>query len=258
MSVQRYARCVFFAFNLALLLPNGYTCSRAAAVKAAFPPSGELVDQSASETSVSAKLTKEDLEAFFDALLPSQLENRDVAGAVIAVIKDNNVLFARGYGYADFAAKKRVVAEQTLFRLGSISKVFTATAVMQLVEQGKLDLDRDVSNYLDFPIPKTYPEPITLRHLLTHTSGFEDVAKYLFAPSADEMRPLRDYLIAAMPQRIFRPGTIPSYSNYGFALAGYIVERASGQSLEDYISAHITLRDRWRQAGLARSGTPSL
>ena len=162
-----------------------------------------------------------------------------MAGAVVAVVKDGQVLLVKGYGEADVAAKKPVVADQTLFRPGSISKVFTATAVMQLVEQGKLDLDRDVNDYLDFAIPKTFAEPVTLRRLLTHTAGFEEVVKNLFVASAAEMRPLREYLIAAMPERIFRPGTVPSYSNYGLALAGYIVERTSGEPFEKYIAAHI-------------------
>src|SRR5437588_4661046 len=184
-------------------------------------------------------LTKSDFETFLDALIPSQLQNRDIAGAVVSVVKDGQVLFAKGYGYADFAAKKPVLADQTLFRPGSISKVFTATAVMQLVEQGKLDLDRDVIDYLDYAISKTYPEPVTLRRILTHTAGFEDTLKNLFVPGAREMRPLRDYLITAMPARIFPPGTVPSYSNYGLTLAGYIVERVSGEPFEKYIAAHI-------------------
>src|SRR5439155_668650 len=107
----------------------------------------------------------------------AKLQNREIAGDVVSVFKDGQVLFEKGYGYADFAAKKPVLADQTLFRPGSISKLFTATAVMQLVEQGKLDLDRDVNEYLDFAIPKTYPEPVTLRRLLTHTAGFEDTLK---------------------------------------------------------------------------------
>jgi CubicO group peptidase (beta-lactamase class C family) len=185
------------------------------------------------------ELTKPDLEAFLDALIPAQLQNRDIAGAVVSVVKGGRILLAKGYGYADFAAKKPVVAETTLFRPGSISKVFTATAVMQLVEQGKLDLDRDVNEYLDFEIPRTYPEPVTLRRLLTHTAGFEETLKNLFVPGAREMRPLRDYLLAAMPARIFPPGKVPSYSNYGLTLAGYIVERVSGEPFEKYVAAHI-------------------
>lgn len=202
-----------------------------APVLTAAPPLPELT--------LPHELTKVDLEAFLDALIPAQLQNRDVAGAVVSVVKDGRLLLAKGYGYADFAAKKPVVAEKTLFRPGSISKVFTATAIMQLVEQGKLDLDRDVNDYLDFPIPKTFPAPVTLRRILTHTAGFEETTKNLFVPSAQEMKPLRDYLIAAMPERIFAPGTVPSYSNYALTLAGYIVERVSGEAFDKYIAAHI-------------------
>lgn len=204
-----------------------------------FSPAPVLPVQPAVESGVAQELTKNDLEAFLDALLPSQLVNRDIAGAVVAVVKDGQVLLAKGYGYADFAAKIPVDADKTLFRPGSIAKLFTATAVMQLVEQGKLDLDRDVNEYLDFAIPKTYAEPVTLRRILTHTAGFEETLKNLFVPSAREMRPIRDYLIAAMPQRIFPPGTVPSYSNYGLTLAGYIVERTSGEPFEKYVEAHI-------------------
>jgi CubicO group peptidase (beta-lactamase class C family) len=191
------------------------------------------------ELALAHELTKPDLEAFLDALVPAQLQNRDIAGAVVSVVKDGRVLLAKGYGYADFAAKKPVIADSTLFRPGSISKVFTAIAVMQLVEQGKLDLDRDVNEYLDFAIPRTYPDPVTLRRILTHTAGFEETLKNLFVPSAREMRPLRDYLVAAMPARIFPPGKVPSYSNYGLTLAGYIVERVSGEPFEKYIAAHV-------------------
>jgi CubicO group peptidase (beta-lactamase class C family) len=183
--------------------------------------------------------TKTDFETFLDALIPSQLQNRDIAGAVVSVVKDGNVLFQKGYGYADVEAKRPVLPDQTLFRPGSISKLFTATAVMQLVEQGKLDLDRDVNDYLDFPIPKTYPEPITLRQLLTHRGGFEETLKNLFVAHQSDMKPLGTYLVNQMPARIFPPGKIPSYSNYGFTLAGYIVERVSGEKFERYVTNHI-------------------
>jgi CubicO group peptidase (beta-lactamase class C family) len=184
-------------------------------------------------------LTKADFETFLDALIPSQLRNRNIAGAVVSVVKDGQVLFQKGYGYADVEEKKPVAPDQTLFRPGSISKLFTATAVMQLVEQGKLDLDRDVNEYLDFAIPKTYQEPVTLRQLLTHTGGFEETLKNLFVAHESDMKPLRTYLVNEMPARIFPPGKIPSYSNYGFTLAGYIVERVSGEKFERYIENHI-------------------
>src|SRR4029434_7469530 len=162
-----------------------------------------------------------------------------MAGAVVSVVKDGQVLFQKGYGYADVEEKKPVLPDQTLFRSGSISKLFTATAVMQLVEQGKLDLDRDVNDYLDFPIPKTYPEPVTLRRLLTHTAGFEETLKNLFVARESDMKALRTYLVNQMPARIYPPGKVPSYSNYGFSVAGYIVERVSGEKFERYVDNHI-------------------
>jgi CubicO group peptidase (beta-lactamase class C family) len=202
------------------------------------PPPAK-VPAAPSQPSPAPALTRQDFETFLDALIPSQLQNRNIAGAVVSVVKDGQVLFQKGYGYADFEAKKPVLADQTLFRPGSISKLFTATAVMQLVEQGKLDLDRDVNDYLDLTIPKAYPEPVTLRQLLTHTAGFEDTLKNLFVGKESDMKPLRTYLVNQMPPRIFPPGKVVSYSNYGFTLAGYIVERVSGEKFERYIDNHI-------------------
>src|SRR5437016_5248981 len=193
----------------------------------------------AAQPSPAPLFTGQDFETFLDALIPSQLQNRDIAGAVVSVVKDGQVLFAKGYGYADVAAKKPVLADQTLFRPGSISKLFTATAVMQLVEQGKLDLDRDVNEYLDFAIPRTYPEPVTLRRLLTHTAGFEETLKNLFVAHDSDLKPLRTYLVNQMPQRIFPTGKVVSYSNYGFTVAGYIVKHVSGEKFERYIDNHI-------------------
>ena len=207
-------------------------------ISAPSPPP-EVVSAVAPQPSPAAELMKADFETFLDALIPSQLRNRNIAGAVVSVVKDGQVLFQKGYGYADFEAKKPVLPEQTLFRPGSISKLFTATAVMQLVEKGKLDLDRDVNDYLDFAIPKTYPEPVTLRQLLTHTAGFEETLKNLFVAHENEIKPLRTYLLNQIPARIFPPGKVPSYSNYGFTLAGYIAERVSGEKFERYIDNHI-------------------
>jgi CubicO group peptidase (beta-lactamase class C family) len=207
-------------------------------ISAPAPPSTKA-PAIAPQASPAPELTKADFETFLDALIPSQLRNRNIAGAVVSVVNDGQVLFQKGYGYADFEAKKPVLPDQTLFRPGSISKLFTATAVMQLVEQGKLDLDRDVNDYLDFAIPKTYPEPVTLRQLLTHTAGFEETLKNLFVADESDMKPLRTYLMTQMPASIFPPGRVPSYSNYGFTLAGYIVERVSGERFERYIDNHI-------------------
>jgi len=184
-------------------------------------------------------MTESDVEAFLDGLVPLQLERDDIAGVAIAVVKDGKVLFAKGYGYSDVKKKTPVSVENTLFRPGSISKLFTWTAVMQLVEQGKLDLDRDVNDYLDFKIPPTYPQPITLRNIMTHTAGFGETAKDLFVPDAKDLTPLHPYLVHHMPKRIFPPGTTPAYSNYATTMAGYIVERVSGKPFNDYINENI-------------------
>ena len=185
------------------------------------------------------ELTASDVEAFIRGFLPPQIARDDIAGAVIVIVKDGEVLFARGYGYSDVEKKKPVSVENTLFRPGSVSKLFVWTAVMQLFEQGKLDLDADVNGYLDFEIRSSFPEPVTLRRIMTHTAGFEEVVKDLFISDAADLVSLRDYLVAHQPERIFAPGTIPAYSNYATALAGYIVQRVSGEKFEDYVANHI-------------------
>jgi CubicO group peptidase (beta-lactamase class C family) len=184
-------------------------------------------------------LTADDLAAFTDSILPFQLKQENIAGAVIIVVKDGNVLFKKGYGYADVAKKTPVTPDGTLFRPGSISKLFTWTAVMQLVEQGKLDLDRDINDYLDFKIAATYPKPITLRNLMTHTPGFEEAVKDLIVTRSSMMIPLQQYVSTHMPQRVYAPGTTPAYSNYGATLAGYIVQRVSGMPFDDYVEKSI-------------------
>ena len=126
-----------------------------------------------------------------------------------------------------------------MFRPGSVSKLFTWTAVMQLVEQGKLDLDRDVNEYLDFKISATFPQPITLRNIMTHTPGFEDTYKDVFLEDEKDMRPTGEYVKGHLPRRMYPPGTTIAYSNYGATLAGYIVERVSGIRYEDYIDKFI-------------------
>lgn len=194
-------------------------------------------------STVAAAMTAEDVAAFYDGLIPEHLRQYDIAGAVIAIVKDGRVLFAKGYGYSDAETRRPVSVEATLFRVGSISKLFTWTAVMQLVEQGKLDLDRDINEYLDFQIPATYPQPITLRHLVTHTAGFQETIRDLRARDGDDLRPLKEYLIEHLPPRIFPPGTTPAYSNYGAVLAGYIVQYVWGQSFEDHTFEDYTFQD---------------
>jgi CubicO group peptidase (beta-lactamase class C family) len=186
-----------------------------------------------------APLTKDDVEAFLDGFMPMQLQRENIAGAVVLIVKDGKVLFAKGYGFSDVKARKPVNVDATLFRPGSISKTFTWTAVMQLVEQGKLDLNRDVNDYLDFKIPATFGKPITLLDIMTHTPGFEEQIKDLFVTNAADVRPLNQYLTSHLPRELYPPGSTPAYSNYATAVAGYIVQRVSGMPFDDYIEKNI-------------------
>jgi CubicO group peptidase (beta-lactamase class C family) len=181
-----------------------------------------------------------------------------VPGAVVVIVRDGTVLFAKGYGYADLASRAPVDPAVTLFRPGSVSKLFTWTAVMQLVEAGKLDLNADVNTYLDFSIPATYPQPVTLRHLLAHTPGFEDRGDGLFKLDPAQVSSLEVYLKTHLPARVFPPGEVGAYSNYGSALAGYIVERVSGVPFEQYIQQHILQPLGMRHATFQQPLPPAL
>lgn len=180
-----------------------------------------------------------DLQAFFDGIFPLQLERSDIAGASVLVMQDGNVLLEKGYGYADMKTKRAVDPASTMFRLASISKLFTWVAVMQLVEQNKLNLDTDVNHYLDFQIRPAFNKPITLRNLMTHTGGFEETIDDIIITNPKQSVSLRQYLIDNQPMRIFPAGEIPAYSNYGVGLASYIVQRASGEPFEKYVQEHI-------------------
>ena len=193
----------------------------------------------AASTGAPPPLDPANVEDFFDGLMAAQLQAARIPGATVAVVADGEILLTKGYGYADMENQIPVDGEETLFRPGSISKLFTWTAVMQLVEAGKLDLDADVNTYLDFEIPQTYPDPITLYDLMGHTPGFEDRGQGLFFKDPANLPPLGDYLKDNLPQRVYAPGEIGAYSNYGTALAGYIVERVSGEPFSDYIDHQI-------------------
>ncbi|MGE5324852.1 MAG: serine hydrolase domain-containing protein [Actinomycetota bacterium] len=233
-------RSAVLSLVCAVLLCRGISVAQQPKVPPAHPgPTGQPAPEEPGASEAPHEMTPADVEAFLDGFVPMQLERENIAGAVVLVVKDGKVLFARGYGYSDVAKKTPVSVDATLFRPGSISKLFTWTAVMQLVEEGKLDLDRDVNAYLDFKIPPTFPKPITMRDLMTHTPGFEEQIKDLINAEGMPMATLRQHLVAHMPERIFPPGTTPAYSNYGAALAGYIVERVSGKPFNQYIDENI-------------------
>ena len=210
-----------------------------AAAGAAEPAPAATTPQAPAAAAVAHSLDRADVESWLDGFMPYALERGDSAGAVVAVVKDGAVLLVKGYGFSNVETRAPVDPERTLFRPGSTSKLFTWTAVMQLVEQGKLDLDRDVNEYLDFRLPARDDGPITLRNIMTHTAGFEEQIKELIVTDPQRLVPLKTMVERATPTRIFKAGTTPAYSNYATALAGYIVERVSGQSFDDYLDAHI-------------------
>ena len=214
------------------------TVGRAASAPAS-PVSATPVSAPAMPGTEAPAMTAADLGAFFDGIVPYAIHRGNIAGAAIAVVADGHLVFAKGYGYADVKTGRPVIADQTLFRPGSVSKTFTWTAVMQLVQEGKLDLDTDVNKYLDFKIPEKFGKPITLRDIMTHSAGFEDTVTDLFVNTPDQLYPLKDYLQRRMPARIYPPGKIVAYSNFATTIAGYIVQRVSGEPFDQYIQKHI-------------------
>lgn len=182
----------------------------------------------------------EELEAFLDDYFAEKMEALDVPGAAFVMVKDGEIFLIKGYGYADLENDVPVDPRTTVFRIGSTSKLFTANAVMQLVEEGQIDLHADVNRYLEtFQIPDTYTEPVTMAHLLTHTGGFDERSIGAFARTPEDLQPLGAYLAEHMPARVMPPGEVTSYSNHGLALAGYIVETVSGMQFEQYVAEHI-------------------
>jgi CubicO group peptidase (beta-lactamase class C family) len=214
-----------------------HTIKGLAAALLAFAAVSTAVPGNATEATA-VSLTADDVNAWLDGYLPYALHTGDIAGAVVAVVKDGQILTERGYGYSDVAKRTPVDPKLTLFRPGSVSKLFTWTAVMQLVEQGKIDLDADVNQYLDFRIPPRDGKPVTMRNLMQHVAGFEEQAKDIM--SEDPKAPGFEALLKQwVPERVFAPGTTPAYSNYGASLAGYVVQRLSGEPFDDYLDKHI-------------------
>lgn len=192
-------------------------------------------------TTLPPRKTLENLESFVDGVIGGLRESHKVAGVTVAVVYDGEIALTKGYGYADAARLVPVDPDKTLFRPGSISKPFTWTAVMQLVERGKLDLDTDVNEYLtQFQIPEAFGAPVTLRHILSHTAGFEDGGVgYLYAKGVDDLKPVAEFLEEYMPARVREPGTYASYSNWASALAGLIVANQSGLDFDTYADKNI-------------------
>ncbi|MEO7043334.1 MAG: serine hydrolase domain-containing protein [Gemmatimonadaceae bacterium] len=235
--------------RLALAVSLGLCASSAAAAQVPTqnrPAKAVLVSKTTamSQPPAAGQATLDDtaaLAAFLDGVMKTQIEALHVSGAVVTVVKDGRVIYAHGFGNANIASGTPIDPESSLFRIGSITKLFTWTAVMQLVEQGKLNLDTDVNTYLrDFKIPNTFSQPVTMRALMTHSAGFEDGALgYLITEDSTKVPPIAVALKDHMPARVRPPLTLSAYSNYSAALAGLIVQQVSGVPYNEYIKRNI-------------------
>jgi CubicO group peptidase (beta-lactamase class C family) len=184
-------------------------------------------------------INADEVAVFLDQQMPQKLVDYKSAGAMISVVVNDEIIFTQGYGYANLEDQIPVDPEKTLFLIASVSKLFTWTAVMQLVEQAKIDLTADINQYLDFEIPATFPRPITMNDLMSHTSGFEEdnFERQQLTPPDEEGR--REYFVTHMPARVREPGKFAAYSNYGTALAAYVVQHVSGVMFEDYLEQNV-------------------
>lgn len=188
-----------------------------------------------------AATSADDIAAAADAAVAAEMERSGAPGATVAVIAEGRVALVRGYGFADLKAGARVDGDRTMFRIGSITKIFTALAAMQLVERGKLSLDGDVNAVSGaVQVPDAFGAAVTLRHLLTHTAGFEETACGTRSRIVDDARPIaRAIGDGCVPPRMYPPGRIGIYTNFAFYLIGHLVERASGLGYHDYLEANI-------------------
>lgn len=215
----------------------------------ALAATGAAAAPSAPPSPPPSRLDPVEVAAFADAFMATAMPESHAPGAALAVVQDGAVVLAKGYGLADIQ-QRTPFGPDTIVRAGSISKVVTATAAMQLVEEGRLDLDADVNSYLkEFRLPATFPRPVTMRHLLTHTGGFGDTVIGGHAPSAAAVQPLAEYLPRHMPPRSWPPGEMISYSDHGITLAGYAVECITGRRLAEVAEERIC-----KPLGMTRSG----
>jgi CubicO group peptidase (beta-lactamase class C family) len=223
MRVRAFTLCI--SFCLVFAVPNGASAT--------------------ADSRIDISAIRRDL----NTIVPAEMERRHFPGVVVVVVDRGGTVLAQGYGLADLGSRVPVVPEYTTFRVASVSKLFTATAVMQLVERGRIDLDQDVGTYIkSFRIHKKFPQPITTRHLLTHTAGFSERFFGSRSRTKAAQIPLGEYLAGNLPAQFIAPGQICSYSNHGVALAGFVVESVSGLPFQEYVSQEIL-----RPLGMIRS-----
>ena len=213
--------------------PTGAGSPEAAAASASTLPAS-------SEPASGRAWDQADLEGFIDSWMTERMGDPENVGAVVALVSQGELLFARGYGVADLETGRTVDAERTRFHIASISKLFIWTAVMQLVEDGRLDLHTDINRYLtSFQVPEAFGQPITMAHLMTHTPGFDNRAQGLFAREGSALPTLAEAVEQMLPARITPPGEQSAYSNYGSGLAALIVQEVAGEPYERVVQTRI-------------------
>jgi len=195
------------------------------------PPAQTVPDPSA--PSLAARATR-----FGAATFPALADSFEVPGAVIAVVHADSILALEGSGYAELEAGVPADPDRTLFRVGSVSKLVTATTVMRLVEQGSIDLHADVDGLLPrVPVPDAFGLPVTPHDLLTHTAGFDE---RIFGVGARDGAPeLERFLAETLPPRIAPPGQLHLYSNHGYGLLGLLVSEVSGRPFAEVVRREV-------------------
>jgi CubicO group peptidase (beta-lactamase class C family) len=225
-------------------IPVAAAISRPAGVQVQHTPARPLAAKDA------------EIAAFFDAFVAQRTRELEIPGAAIVVVRDGRTILAKGYGVESLQGRRPIDVDRSLFRAASISKLMPWILVMQLVEEGRLDLDRDVNAYLDFEIPPAFGKPVTMRDLMTHSAGFSERFRGVF--EQDVRTPLGTMLRNNVPNRAYAPGSRVAYSNYGAALAGYIVQRLRGQPWETIVRERILDRLDMHRATVAQPVPPPL
>ena len=197
--------------------------------------------------------SKIDLQAWIDTQFAEGLDSFNIPGATFVFMKGDSIIHMKGYGVTDLETNTPLNSETSIFRVASISKTFVGTAIMQLVEQEKVQLDEDINQYLkSFQIEYKFGKPITIKHLLTHTAGFDDRNIGTIVRTENEVISLAQYLKKRMPPQIRPAGEAFTYSNHGYALLGLIVEEVSDMPFDEYVRKRILVPLEMNSSGFKR------
>jgi len=233
------------------ILTKGCLCALLLCLGTMLPrpaPGADASDRPAHAPRGADPFSAKRLGAFVDSVMSAEMKREGIPGAAFVFVRHGRVLYQKGYGWANVTARRAVDPKKTIWRIGSISKTFTATAVMQLVDGGRIHREADVNLYLSkVKVPESYPLPVTVTDLLTHTAGFDEIRPGTQGPSRESVQPLPEFLASRLV-RVRPPGQTICYSTYGITLAGDLVEEISGKPIEEYFAEKI-----WRPLGMNRT-----